>query len=193
VAAWGSPAAGDVLPLTMSVCDFDTDTSGGTTFTPGPPYTGTPKTIKFHGDNGTPTCPKGPAGKNVPGGWGYLETSSGCSVHVSANTTVNGEPGNDPPKSPCDPAMFLNKVVLVPIFDDVVGNGSHESYHLKGFAAFYVTGLRLGGNGSTWTTGGSTGCSGDERCIAGYFVKFVAPGAVFGGPNLGAVIVKMIG
>ena len=30
-------------------------------------------------------------------------------------------------------------------------------------------------------------------CISGYFVKFVATGDIFGGPNLGAVIVKMIG
>jgi hypothetical protein len=194
VAAWGSPGGAEVLPLTMSICDFSQATSNGTTFTPGPPYSGTTSVIRFHGDTGTPTCPKGPAGKNVPGGWGYLETSSGCSVDVDANSTVAGEPGNDPPKSPCTPSMFLNKVVLVPIFDDVVGGGSHESYHLKGFAAFYITGLRLGGNGSIWTTGATlAGCSGNDRCIGGYFVRFVAPGDVFGGPNLGAVIVKMVG
>jgi hypothetical protein len=197
VAAWGAPASAAVLPLAMSVCEFNDATANGTTFAPptggSPPFSGPQEVIKFHGDGGTATCPAGPAGKNIPGGWGYLETSSGCSVTVSAGGNVGGETGNDPPKSPCSPSMFLDKTVLVPIWDDVVGPGNNASYHIKGFAAFFITGLRLGGNGSSWTSNPPAGCSSSERCIGGWFVKFVAPGEVFGGPNLGAVIVKMIG
>jgi len=196
-AAWGSPAEAAVLPLAMSVCEFNSATASGTTFAPPtggtPPYSGPQKVIKFHGDKGMPTCPAGPAGKNVPGGWGYLETTSGCSVNVDAGGFIDGETGNDPPKSPCDPSMFINKVVLVPIWDDVTGPGNNEVYHIKGFAAFYVAGIRLGGNGSSWTISPPAGCSASERCIGGWFVKYVATGDVFGGPNLGAVIVKMIG
>jgi hypothetical protein len=197
VAAWGAPAEAAVLPLAMSLCEFNDATANGTTYAPptggSPPYTGPQEVIKFHGDKGTPACPAGPAGKNVPGGWGYLEISSGCSVTVDAGGWVDGETGNDPPKSPCAPSMFLNKVVLVPIWDDVVGPGNNQRYRIKGFAAFYVSGIRLGGNGSSWTSNPPAGCSSSERCLGGWFVKFVATGDVFGGPNLGAVIVKMIG
>jgi hypothetical protein len=89
--------------------------------------------------------------------------------------------------------MFVNKTVLVPIFDDAVKTGSNQSFHIKGFAAFHITGLQLGGGGSSWTINPPAGCASSERCIGGWFVKFVAPGDVFGGPSLGAVIVKMIG
>jgi hypothetical protein len=197
VAAWGAPASADVLPLAMSSCEFNDATANGTTYaTPtggSPPYSGTQEVIKFHGDGGTPTCPAGPAGKNIPGGWGYLETSSGCGLDVDAGGWIDGETGNDSPKSPCTPSMFLDKVVLVPIWDDVVGPGNNERYHIKGFAAFYITGLRLGGNGSSWTVNPPAGCSSSDRCIGGWFVKFVATGDTFGGPDMGAVIVKMIG
>jgi Flp pilus assembly pilin Flp len=196
VAAWGAPAEAAVLPLAMSVCEFNGATANGTTFAPPtggtPPYSGPQRVIKFHGDTGTPQCPAGPAGKNVPGGWGYLETSSGCSVNVDAGGFADSETGNDPPKSPCTPSMFLNKVVLVPIWDDALGSGNNARYHIKGFAAFYISGFRLGGNGSIWTSNPPVGCSSSERCIGGWFVKFVAPGDVFGGPNLGVVIVRMI-
>ncbi len=197
VAAWGAPAVGAVLPLTISICSFDQITANGTTFaTPTggtPPYSGTQQVVKFHKDPGTTMCPKGPAGKLVPGGWGSLDPGANCAVTVSAGGTYAGDPGNDPPDSPCTPAMFLNKTVLVPIFDDVTGTGSGTQFHLKGFAAFHVTGMRLGGGGSSWTVNPPAGCAPSERCIGGWFVKFVAPGDAFGGPSLGAVIVKMIG
>jgi hypothetical protein len=197
VAAWGSPGSAEVLPLAMSICEFNEATSNGTTYaTPtggSPPYSGPQEVIKFHGDKGTPTCPAGPAGKVVPGGWGYLELSGGCSVEVDAGGWTDGETGNDPPKSPCDPSMFINKVVLIPIFDDAIKTGANQSFHIKGFAAFYIAGLQLGGGGSSWTINPPAGCSGSERCISGWFVKFVAVGDAFGGPSMGAVIVKMIG
>ena len=197
VAAWGAPGSADVLPLAMSICEFNEATGGGSTYaTPTggtPPYSGPQEVIKFHGDKGTPTCPEGPAGKVVPGGWGYLALAGGCSVDLDAGGWTAGETGNDPPKAPCDPSMFVNKTVLVPIFDDAVKTGSNQSFHIKGFAAFHITGLQLGGGGSSWTINPPAGCASSERCIGGWFVKFVAPGDVFGGPSLGAVIVKMIG
>ena len=84
--------------------------------------------------------------------------------------------------------------MLVPIYDESVdiGDGSNAQFTLKGFAAFYVTGLKFG-NGGKFSANVPSGCAPSERCISGYFVKFVATGDTFGGPNLGAVIVKMIG
>jgi len=183
----------------MSICEFSQATSNGTTFAPptggDPPYSGPQAVIRFHGDAGTPTCPAGPAGKAVPGGWGYLVPTSSCSVSVDASAWTLGEEGNDSPKAPCDPSMFLNKTVLVPIFDDIDKDppGHNQRFHVRGFAAFYIRGFRLGGTGSEWTVNPPPSCSSSERCIGGWFVRFVAPGDVFGGPNLGAVIVKMIG
>jgi Flp pilus assembly protein TadG len=55
-------------------------------------------------------------------------------------------------------------------------NGCENTYTLAGFGAFHLTGYHL--SGSQWTWGDS--CTGDERCIAGYFTEFITYDAFVG-------------
>ena len=204
VAAWGSPGSASVLPLTMSECEFDLATSDGTTYaTPvagNPPYSGNFRVIKFHSGNNQAQAADcaAQAGQDtdgdqrLPGGFGWLQTTADCQVEVDAGGWYHETPGSAAPGSStgCDPSLFLNKVVLIPVFDDVNGlGGNNGGYHLEGFAAFYITGFRL--SGGAWTV--NPPCSPPADCIGGYFVKHVAVGEEFGGPPMGAVIVKMVG
>jgi Flp pilus assembly protein TadG len=204
VAAWGSPGSASVLPLTMSLCEYNLATSNGTTYaTPvagNPPYSGNFRVIKFHTGNARAQAADcaAQAGQDtdgnarLPGGFGWLQTLANCEVEVDVNGWYDEKPGAAAPGSStgCDPSLFLNKVVLIPVFDDVNGlGGTNGEYHLEGFAAFYITGFRL--SGGAWTV--NPPCSPPADCIGGYFVQHVAVGEDFGGPSMGAVIVKMVG
>ena len=70
----------------------------------------------------------------------------------------------------------LNSILLFPVYDSTSGNGSNLTYHVIGFAGFYLTDYKFKGNGGT---------------ISGYFVKVDwngqgAPGSTnyFGATNV---------
>jgi hypothetical protein len=81
--------------------------------------------------------------------------------------------------------------VLLPLFDDRGSQGTNAWYHVSGFAAFRLTGYMLGGQYKT----SPAPCSGDDRCIQGYFVQHVDLGSEFTtsptAPDLGATIVTL--
>ena len=80
--------------------------------------------------------------------------------------------------------------MLLPIFDQANESGSHATYRVYGYAAFVITGYHFGGHDS-W----NRPCNGSERCIRGYFTRFVASPDTFdlgaSAPNLGTSIVKL--
>jgi hypothetical protein len=83
------------------------------------------------------------------------------------------------------------RTVLLPIFDASGGTGSGAWYHVYGYAAFRITGYFFGGQYS-W----NKPCSGNERCVAGYFTRFVDLSERFtytnDGPDLGAAILRLV-
>ena len=102
--------------------------------------------------------------------------------------------GNSVP-SPCSAADFsalIGHTVLLPLFDDAGDTGTNAWYHVYGYAAFKITGYFLG---SQYRTSPQP-CTGNDRCVAGYFTRFVDLSERFtytdDGPDLGAAILRLV-
>jgi Flp pilus assembly protein TadG len=186
-AAWGAPTGGTaVLPLAFSWCEFQAQTGGGI------PSGTTTRIIKFTKTSNT-TC-TGPSNNVVPGGFGWLTVNSGtCNTQGTAGGTLLSSPGDSPPSgcSSADFAALQNRTALLPIFDVAGGTGNNAWYRLYGYAAFTITGYYFAGQYS-WN---SAGCSGNDRCIKGYFTRFVDLSDAFtystSAPQLGADVVRL--
>jgi Flp pilus assembly protein TadG len=190
---WGAPSGGTaVLPLTFSWCSFLKQTGGGI------PSTTTEQIIKLTKSAGVASC-TGPSGNVVPGGFGYLQTDgTGCDISTVIGDLLTSSTGNTPPNG-CNPADFtgwLNRTVLLPIFDQYGDTGSNGWYRVYGYAAFKLTGFEFGGQFSTGKKVCGPGSNGSDRCVTGYFTRFVelsdawdySPDA----PTLGAEILRLI-
>jgi Flp pilus assembly protein TadG len=184
--AWGTPGAGTaVLPLIFSLCSFTHQTGGLSTTTA--------STILFSktADDG---C-TGPSGNAVPGGFAYVDTDTGkCRATSAIAQKLPSDTGNSGP-STCSTADFsgwLGRTVLLPLFDLAGSTGNNAWYRVYGYAAFRLTGYMLGGQYKS----SPQPCSGNARCIAGYFVRFVDESDLFTytstGPDLGAAILRLI-
>lgn len=192
-AAWGVVGSGSSIPLTASLCEFNDATNNGTTYASGPPFSGTPVILTFHsGQPQDPTvpCPAGPAGKDIPGGFGWLDIDSPCSALLDENGFVGANPGNGNPGNQsldCTPEDFLGPnltghTVLLPIYNDVTGTGQPGSYRIEGFAAFHITGISFAGAPAVWRVNmTTTECGNQQSCIKGFFTEFIFPGQ--GGPG----------
>jgi Flp pilus assembly protein TadG len=188
---WGDPSNGTaVLPLTFSWCSFKAQTGGGV------PSNTTLQTVKLSKSAGVPDC-TGPSGNVVPGGFGFLVTDNGtCEVTSALDQPMTSSPGNTPP-SGCDAedfAGYVGSTVLLPIFDEFGGTGSGAWYRVYGYAAFKITGYDFGGQ---FTTDKKVcGGNGSDRCITGYFTRFVDMNDAFDyspdAPHLGASILRLI-
>lgn len=158
------------------------------------------------------TC-TGPSGTQIPGGWGWLDESSPCNAttHVGTND-MGSDPGNNPP-SGCATILGDWKTTLLaggevkvpfPVFDVATANGQNGSFHIIGYATFKIWGWKFGNNGvyEFRNTAGDPGmnsslaCSGgNDRCIIGQFVEYVAIGSgsvVPGGVDLGTSEIRLI-
>jgi Flp pilus assembly protein TadG len=196
---WGSPVEGTIVfPLAFSICQVSGTVDGAA------------QLLQNHSADANADCPLGPAGKTVPGGFGWtLQGSGQCGglVNLAINQS-GGETGNDGPSN-CD--AILNKwaseiangrpiIVLLPVYDDVTGTGSGASYHLNSFAAFSVQGWAFSGSDKLPLVYNNTPatksleCKGNCRGIIGKFVKYVslADGYKLGpvSPN-GATVVEL--
>jgi Flp pilus assembly protein TadG len=198
-AGWGSPGGARAIPLTISYCEWNSLTGTGATFPTAQ------RTILFHdpkGNQNTATpCSGGPAGQNLPGGFGWLDTVSNtiCGTDITAGGWFGSAPGNSPPNtnnSGCSPLGFLNTDLLIPVFQAVDGTGQNGRYRIYGLATFRITRMRLGGNGSPWTTSPAPpNCTPAQRCIYGSFQRDIIPwtgGPLTGGANLGTFAVKLV-
>ena len=188
---WGAPSQGTaVLPLTFSWCSFKAQTGGGL------PSTTTVQTIKLSKSAGLPDC-TGPSGNVVPGGFGFLVTDSGtCEVTSALDQRMTSSTGNTPPQgcSAADFAGYVGRTVLLPISDEFGGTGSGAWYRVYGYAAFTLTGYDFGGQ---FNTGKKVcGGNGSDRCVLGYFTRFVELSDAWNyspdAPQLGASILRLI-
>ena len=189
---WGSPDAGiAVLPLTFSWCEFERQTSGGL-----------PSATTVHTINLTKSTPAdqsctGPSNNFVPGGFGYLDTEPGmCGAASAVQTRSYSSTGNALPSS-CSAAYlasWVDRTVLLPIFDEYGGTGNNAWYRVYGYAAFRLTGYDLGDHVNT----SKNACQGNgsDRCVTGYFTRFVDLSERFtftsDAPALGSAVLRLI-
>lgn len=176
---WGSPIEGTTpFPLAFSICQVSGMVGGA------------PQLLQNHSANANADCPLGPAGKVVPGGYGWIVQSTGqCGGFVNLAINQSGsDTGNDGPSN-CD--AILTKwaaelaagrpvTVLLPVYEDVSGTGSGASYDLVAFASFSVQGWAFSGAdklpmvyGNT-STDKSLECKGSCRGIIGKFINYVS-------------------
>lgn len=191
-AAWAAPKAVYTIRLTMSKCEWDSGTSNGTSFNTS--LTGPISVVKFHTGAGsaspctTSSGQDSSGGTSVPGGFGWLQGPA-CKATITAGDWILEDPGAAPP-SDCSPSDLLNKLTLIPIYDNVNGlGGPSGKYHIIGFAAFHVTSFRLG-NVATWTV--NAPCSSPSFCIGGYFTRFVTTAEAVGGVDLGTTTIVLV-
>lgn len=188
VAVKGHPRKLAVLPIIFSECEW---IRFQPTIQEGPPFSGSPVLIYFHGS--AEPCHGSPSGQDLPGGFGWLNTTLPCEAEVEIGGWVGIDPGASPP-SDCDAAYMaslIGTVVLVPWFNDISGVGNNAQYRVGDFSALYLTGYNFGGQ---YKEPGkqATPCKGDDRCIEGYFTTAVLPDGDIGGEDRGVTIVKLV-
>jgi Flp pilus assembly protein TadG len=163
---WGNPSRGTaVLPLTFSWCEFKQMTGGGV------PSGEVVRTIHFTKTSNTTGC-TGPSNNIVPGGFAYLDTASGrCEAASARSERSYSKTGNSVPSacSTTDFSEWIGRPVLLPLFEESGETGNNAWYRVYGYAAFQLTGYHLGGQYSS----ASKPCNGNDRCVAGYFTRFV--------------------
>lgn len=194
IAEWGSVISDTTLALTFSECEFDRGTANGTVFDD----PSMEITLLLHDGAPEDPCATNPAHANAPGQFGWLDNEN-CYAEIAADATVGGEVGNNVSRD-CR-ALFhraqqelLNTDQLIPIFDSVSGQGQNAQYHLIGIAAFRITGWYFAGQYYA-PTRPTAPCSGDERCLRGYFVRFTSITGVPDpdAPDLGVNTARLIG
>lgn len=203
-ASWGSPSEATTLPWTVSMCVFEKYLSPSQldelhstgTFTGDP----IPTRILFRYDQNAPAVPGCKAQNGyAPGGFGWLDTDTGCSTDINvADSEVGSNPGNDLPNVCKDmPATIKDSPILIPIFTTAEKNGQKTRYSLAGFLAFQVTGFKFGGGPQlTDLDPSAPDCTGGNcRGIQGYFTRFVSLeeglSATGGQPNYGGTVVAL--
>lgn len=202
-ASWTAPQVANGLAMTISYCEWTADTAAGASYPAPPPYppntlppASADRVLKIHGSG--IACSGGEAGWDLPGGFGWLnDTSGNCSAVVDVSGVYNDNTGVSAGKS-CQTVLAnaqTNKtLVYLPVYDGAGGTGHSGTYSMRGFAAFVVTGYHLPGFvAASWLTGQDY-CKGNDKCIYGYFTQGLIPTAtVLGGPALGAAIIQLSG
>lgn len=141
--------------------------------------------------------------KDTAGGFGYVDGDN-CSATITTTASQDSwakiDPGNNVPQG-CDTVIpgLLGKVIYIPVFDCLISaqeapdggiplgancdptqqeaNGTNSWYHIAGWAKFYLSGYRLGGNGGVVHSSILPGsnypgpCTSSQRCISGWFLK----------------------
>jgi|tagenome__1003787_1003787.scaffolds.fasta_scaffold20941989_2 Flp pilus assembly protein TadG len=201
--AWGAPdSLVPTVPLAISMCDWNSATANGANFAPPPPYTPAPasypastfeRPLVLHSSTDT----VGGCG-SVPGGFGWIDADGSCRAAL-IDDTAQVDPGVS--GSTCGDRIraAVGSLIYVPVFTAASGTGTSGQYQVDGFAAFFVTGYSLAGVQPNRQDSIATGrrlCTGNDKCIYGYFTQGLAPtGGTLGGGDTprGASIVQLIG
>ncbi len=207
--AWGPAGSASVIPLVFSECQY----AGldGSLNPANPIFPVGPRTITFHGVGGTkeadvPTCHITTSGLDLPGGFGYFgddKKDTTCLRTVSAgaltdpSSWVISDTGNSFPKY-CDPDAWLNNDVVIAVFDKDTGSGSTGQYHIVGFVGFRLLGYKFQGNNLAPAGFKCLDPSGNPYtnsvvCLYGEFKRVPTDGGSWGGADLGARVIKMVG
>lgn len=198
VAAWGAASGVDAeLAITFSQCEYDklTKVDGMTVYAEAPYAPAMERIVYFHDTTEASSCPAGPSGADLPGGFGWLDTDSNCEATITGGWVAD-DPGASASKD-CKAAMeaLLGQTLLIPIFDDTNGlTGSNGQYHIISYVGFVLTGWRFPGTSQPSTYLPGIPCKSSQTCISGFFVKAVAgsAGPISSGPDLGVRVVQLI-
>jgi len=204
---WDGRANASGIALTVSSCSWDSMTNGGQTFALPPPYPPNPSSsldqvVYLKSDaGGTGGCSTEPNGAAAPGNFSWTDDAGGCTSLITGTTpgsTYGGNPGNNVSKD-CKtqlPIWQAAKTVLtIPIYLKVSLNGQNATYTLAGPPArFVITGYHLTGLSDTkdWITG-KVPCSGNDRCVSGFFVHQIDTSGSLGAGDFGFDIIKLTG
>lgn len=191
-AVWQPLSGGTAdLPLAFSLCEIVAlaESTGVFTFEDGTyTYVGTEDdsahlvTITLSKNTTTEGCFPEPSGNWLPGGFGWLDTTDGlCSAEIFADGSASSDTGVSPPGD-CTAAYMndlVGETVAIPIFDEalVEGTGTNAIYHILGWVGFHVTSLQFGGQYKEYVLPDTkVPCTGEERCIRGYFTELLEDG-----------------
>lgn len=210
-AAWGPPGAGGTtIPLTISTCEWDASTAGGTDYAPSPPYPPDPdpsysKILRLH-DPQQDSSTSGNVGENCtddkavdgPGMFGWIDDpDKDCSAEFEGDT-YGSDPGanvSNGCKTALRDARDNRTPIFIPVYSDVNGTGNNGEYTWDGWAAFIITGYHLPGfKAPDWLNPGNK-CKGEEKCVFGFFIdeEFKPGGGSVGGPDRGVYVIKLTG
>jgi Flp pilus assembly protein TadG len=201
-AEWGPPSAATTTALTISACTWDQATQQGSMFAPAPPYPPNPlpaensdQILKPTPGNGT-GCTTEPTGADGPGIFGWAADATGSCTLAVSGPTVSGPAGAGVPagcEAVLENAQQDRVPILVPVYVSL--NTTANTYSLKGFADFVVTGYNLpaGFFSADWLNSANT-CQGTDYCVTGYFVQGVIPSTgSFAAASLGADVIDLTG
>jgi hypothetical protein len=204
-ASWGAPSGlRSQLPLVISLCEFNFYSSNGTALASTPFDPALERVLHFHTQDQISRCPSSNSGADEPGGFGWIDTDdSGCETRTAVtDPRLPADPGTDVP-SACTSTYLdslVGSIVDVPVFGTTNGlSGNQIAYNIVGYAAFHLTGFKLSGDPAytrqSATLSASRRCTGNERCIYGYFTRDLAPVEATIGtqPVMGIVAVQMSG
>ena len=201
-AEWGPPSAASTVALTISACEWDQATQQGAVFASAPPYSQNPlpaasfdQVLMQNPGNGT-GCATEPAGADGPATFGWAADATGnCTLPITGPTFA--ESADILVTTACLTALQnaqQNQIpILVPVYVSL--NTGADTYALKGFADFVVTGYNLAPDffEPDWLNPANT-CTGTTYCLTGYFVQGVIPSTgSFTGPSLGASVIDLTG
>jgi Putative Flp pilus-assembly TadE/G-like len=202
-AEWGPPSAATTVALTISACEWDQATQQGDLFAPAPPYPDdAPPPASFDqvlmltpgNESG---CATEPAGADGPGTFGWAQAAPGsCTFGVAGPAFPESTAASV--TAACALALQnaqQNQIpILIPVYVSL--NGASNTYTLKGFAEFVVTGYNLpsGFSEPDWLDSANT-CTGANYCVTGYFVRGIIPSTTdsFTGASLGASVIDLTG
>ena len=168
---WGAPSRGTaVLPLTFSWCEFSQMTGGGL-----PSGTDRRRTIYFTKTSGTTGC-TGPSHNVVPGGFAYLRHDRRASARPPAPASERSwtrRPGNSVALGLLDRGLLgVGRAdgVLLPALRGVGGHGQQRL--VPGVRLRRLQAHRLPPRRPVQAPAPKP-CTGNERCVTGYFTRFV--------------------
>ncbi|HUB39624.1 MAG TPA: TadE/TadG family type IV pilus assembly protein [Streptosporangiaceae bacterium] len=200
-AEWGAPSTATAVGLAISACEWDQDTQRGTLFAPAPPYSQNPlpsasfdQQLMLNPGNGA-GCATEPAGADGSGNFGWAQAAPGtCTLAITGPTFPESTAAVTAAcQTTLQNAQQNQTAILVPVYVSL--NSAVNTYALKGFADFVVTGYDFGPGLSEpdWLDPANT-CTGTNDCVTGYFVQGVIPSTgSFAGPSLGAYLIDLTG
>jgi hypothetical protein len=201
-AEWGPPSAATATALTISACAWDQVTQEGSVFAPAPPYSQNPlpaggfdQVLTLNPGNGN-GCATEPPGVDGPGTFGWAADATGnCTLPVSGPTFpgIAGAAVSAACEAALQNAQQNQIPILVPVYVSL--SNASDTYTLKGFADFVVTGYNLppGFFAADWLNPANT-CEGTDYCVTGYFVQGVIPSTgSFAATSLGAYVIDLTG
>ncbi|MCJ8503650.1 pilus assembly protein TadG-related protein [Kocuria flava] len=164
-AAWGAPLSGIAIwPVAFAECEFD--------------LSGKPQALTLGAKGGT-LCSKynSDGDLNPPGGFGWIgdDKDGSCSQQVSVGSQIQSTGTSLPQDCNATLAKQLeNRTILIPVYDDKVGQGSNGYYDISGWAAFHIEGYTFTGNVSWEPQKVTQFCNGSCDGIYGRFVRFTS-------------------